>query len=143
MIRPIKADDMADMVRARALLQGSSLPVDGIDAESVRLFVLEEAEVVGLVAYEAYLPYALLRSLVLASSWRGQGKGRLLLDFVLAEAKNQGFKAAYGLSTTIPDWLLRLGFKEISRQDLPEQLYASKELQGACPASARVFVKYF
>jgi len=62
-----------------------------------------------------------------------------LLKFILNEVKVQGFLEAYALTTTIPNWLSRLGFEEISRQDLPEALNTSVQLKGACPASALVF----
>ncbi len=123
-----------------ALLHRSSLPLAGL--ERTRLWGLQASEgLVGVVGYEPCGAAALLRSLAVVLEAQGQGYGRALMDFVLAQVRADGFREAYGLTTTIPDWLLRLGFTETARSDLPEALYASEELRGACPVSARVFVK--
>lgn len=129
-----------DLPAIRQLLEAARLPVEGL--ADTRLFVLEETDhIVGVVGFESYPPYVLLRSLAVVPEVRGQGKGRWLLDAVLQQAKAAGHTAAYGLTTTIPDWLSRLGLEEISRADLPAELAASAELRGACPASGRVFTK--
>ena len=122
-----------------SLLQGARLPVIGLDHVE-HLFILEsDGYVLGAVGFEAYPPYALLRSLIVAPQVQGQGHGRRLLKFILNEVKTQEFIEAYALTTTIPNWLSRLGFEKISRLDLPEALHGSVQLLGACPASALVF----
>ena len=127
-----------DRDTVRGLLIASALPTAGL--RSTRLFVLIKHDaVVGAVGYEDYAPYALLRSLVVAPEVRDQGGGGELLETVLAEAKREGLQKVYALTTTIPEWLSRSGFVETTRSELPRALYASAELQGACPDTARVF----
>jgi N-acetylglutamate synthase-like GNAT family acetyltransferase len=122
------------------LLKEASLPVAGLAESYGHLYVLEaRGTVVGTVGYEAYPPNALLRSLVVAPAARGQGHGYQLLAFILEQARRDGIRDAYGLTTTIPDLLFRLGFDEIRRSDAPAALLASEEFRGACPASARLF----
>ena len=124
----------------KSLLQRARLPVVGLESHVEHLFILEsDGYVLGAVGFEAYAPYALLRSLIVDHKVQGQGHGRRLLKFILNEVKTQEFIEAYALTTTIPNWLSRLGFEEISRQDLPEDLHGSVQLLGACPASAPVF----
>ena len=135
----IRQAEAGKLQEVKSLLQEASLPTAGLD-DVEHLFVLEsDGYVLGAMGFEAYPPYALLRSLVVANQVQGQGHGRRLLKFILNEVKTQGFIETYALTTTIPNWLSRLGFEEISRPDLPEALQASEQLLGACPASALVF----
>ncbi len=132
----------ADRKPVEALLEEADLPTDGLDA--TELLILEEnGAAVGVIGFEPYGETALLRSLAVAPERRGGGLARSLLVRTFAMLQARGFTVAYGLTTTIPDLLLRLGFTEISRDALPETLGVSAQLQGsqACPASARVFTK--
>jgi amino-acid N-acetyltransferase len=133
----LRAADEGDLPAVAALLKKAGLPLAGL--ERATLFVLEQSgALLGVVGYERYGPYALLRSLAVAKEVRGEGHGRRLMQFILDETKRTGCTAVYGLTTTIPDWLLELGFDELTREALPAALSASAELRGACPASARV-----
>ncbi|GAA5338923.1 GNAT family N-acetyltransferase [Thermus antranikianii] len=139
MIRPLLPREWGT---ARALLQEANLPLEGLEA--ARLFLLEEeGHPLGLVGYEGYPPFALLRSLVVAKKFRGRGLGLRLLRFAINEVKSRGFKEAYALSQTISELLVREGFAEVPRQMAPPPLLASQEFQGACPASARLFRMVF
>jgi len=136
----IRQAGAGNLLEIKSLLQEARLPTAGLESHIEHLFVLESSRhVLGTVAFEAYPPYALLRSLVVAPQVQGQGHGRRLLKFILHEVKTQSFLEAYALTTTIPNWLKRLEFEEISRQHLPEALHASVEFKRACPASALVF----
>ncbi len=134
-----KATD-ADMPAVISLLEEISLQIDGIAEHRDHLYILEvQGAIIGAVGYEAYPPDALLRSLVVAPSVRGNGYGRQLISHILEQARIDGVRDAYALTTTIPDLLCRSGFDEISRSDAPEALSASEEFRGACPVSARLF----
>ncbi len=137
MVRPAGAGDVPE---AKRLLEAAGLPTAGLDDHLADLYVLEaDGDILGAVAFEAYPPWVLLRSLVVSEAARGQGHGRELMRFVLGLARRRGFCEAYALTTTIPDWLSRLGFEKIAREDLPAALGASAELQGACPITAKAF----
>jgi amino-acid N-acetyltransferase len=137
MIRQARAGDVPEVKR---LLESAGLPTAGLDDHLANLHLLEaDGVILGAAAFEAYPPCALLRSLVVSETARGLGRGRELMQFVLSLVKRRGFSEAYALTTTIPDWLPRLGFEEIGRADLPAALGASAGLQGACPVTARVF----
>jgi amino-acid N-acetyltransferase len=138
-LRPATGSELPAVV---GLLEAAGLPAAGLERHVETLFVLARGgSTVGAVGLEAYPSAALLRSLVVAPGTRGEGWGRRLAELVMEEARRRGFREAYALTNSIPDLLLRLGFEEVSRRELPEALLASKELQGACPASARVFRK--
>jgi len=138
--RPLLRDaTSSDLSAIRRLLQDAQLPLDGLD-DCARLWVLdEEGQVVGAVGFELHGQAALLRSLVVDSSWRGRGLGLQLVQNGVKMARQSGAKSIHGLTTTIPDLLARLGWTEVPRSKLPADLAASRELQGACPATARAF----
>jgi amino-acid N-acetyltransferase len=59
-----------------------------------------------------------------------------LVKTILERAAADGVEDVYLLTTTAADYFPRFGFTEASRSDAPEQLSASREFQGACPATA-------
>ena len=129
----------ADRPHVRRLLHDAGLPLDGLDGVA-DLFVAEDSgDVVGAIGFERHGALGLLRSLVVAPSQRGRGLGVALLAFGSARMQEEGLREAYGLTTTIPRLLLRLGWEEVPRASLPAGLNSSMELRGACPDSARAF----
>ena len=136
----IRAATEGDSVAVRELLDMSGLPLAGL--EHTHLWVSEANQAVtGVVGCERYGTFALLRSLAVVPEYRGRGLGEALLHYILTQLKTDGVTDAYGLTTTVPDRLLRLGFEETTRAALPGDLARSEQLQGACPASARAFHK--
>ena len=138
----IRIADKNDYLKIEKILLESNLPIAGIKDPNCKLFALEiEQEIVGTIGYELYGKIALLRSLAVVPSQRGQGRAKELFEFTTKHLKEKNIKTVYGLTLTIPEWLLKLGFKEIKREDISNELFASAELQGACPDSARAFTK--
>ena len=130
----------ADLPAVRRLLSSAKLPLEGLDDHRERLWVWDQdGAVVGAIAYEAYGDKGLLRSLVVDPTQRGAGLGGALLHAGLDQMRRSGLRDAYGLTTTIPDWLARLGWSEVPKDTLPPQLHQSMELRGACPDTARAF----
>jgi amino-acid N-acetyltransferase len=124
------------------LLAAANLPLAGWDARDVaRWGVRERGRLVGVIALERHGAHGLLRSLAVAPEARGRGFSHALVAHALREAAALGLRDVAGLTTTIPDLLPRWGFVEVARAELPAALSASPELQGACPASARAFVR--
>lgn len=137
MLRSAKPEDRAAVAK---LLRAASLPTDGLMTDVDHLFVVEEqGRIMGAIGFEGFGSDALLRSLVVDPSMRGRGHGAALMKAALNQAQKLGFTTLYGLTTTIPDWLAKLGFQEIRKSDIPEPVHMSMELRGACPESARVF----
>ena len=146
-IKPAIRDALpTDRHATEILLQKAELPTEGLG--HTELLVLEEGgAVVGVVGFELYGDAALLRSLTLKPKWRGLGLSRALLVAVFDRMRDRGrgVTKVYGLTTTIPDLLLKLGFTEIRRSELPGAFADSAQLEGpqACPSTARVFQLFF
>ncbi len=138
-LRPASGDDLAAISR---LLTDAKLPLDGV-AQALADFVVAEASgaVIGVAGLERCEANALLRSVAVAEAWRSRGIGRALIESVIAGAGSRGSRALYLLTTTAERYFPGFGFREITRDDVPNDVRATAEFQGACPASAVVMVR--
>ena len=136
-----------DEEAVNALLTRASLPLDGV-REALPCFVVAEdaGEIVGVAGVEACGAtgeHSLLRSVAVVPQWRNRGLGRILVTRAIAEAEARGAKALYLLTTTAEAYFPSFGFSVTSRDTVPDDVRATKEFQGACPASATVMALAF
>ena len=133
----IRAADESDLPAVRRLLESQHLPLDGIDEHVSTMVVATHANaVVGAAAVELYADGALLRSVVVDSGVQGQGLGHRLTEAALSIAQHGGLHTAFLLTTTAERFFPKLGFEQITRDEVPTSVQASVEFQSACPASA-------
>lgn len=131
-----------DLVAVRRLLESQQLPLDDVDTHVETMVVAKDGHtVVGAAAVELYTDGALLRSVVVSPSVRGQGLGHRLTEAALSLAKSRGVDTAFLLTTTAERFFPKLGFEQIARDAVPASVQASVEFQSACPASATVMRK--
>jgi amino-acid N-acetyltransferase len=64
-----------------------------------------------------------IRSLAIAEGHQGKGFGSQLVEICLKEATSLGLKKIFTL-TYIPDFFVRLGFKEVEKSVLPHKIWA-------------------
>lgn len=126
----------ADWPAIAALLTQAELPLAGADEHlaDFTLAISDDGALAGLAGMEIYGDVALLRSVAVAE--RGQGLGQALVREVIAAAQARGIRQIALLTTTAAGFFPRFGFRPVERSDMPEALHASREFQGACPASA-------
>ncbi|AHG89794.1 GCN5-related N-acetyltransferase [Gemmatirosa kalamazoonensis] len=138
-LRTARPDDLPAVTR---LLQDSALPLDGV-AESLPGFVVAEAEgaLVGVAGLEVCCEHALLRSVAVDEAWRGHGIGRALVARVVSDAEARGIHALYLLTTTADRYFPSFGFRQIPRDEVPDDVRATAEFRSACPASATVMTR--
>jgi amino-acid N-acetyltransferase len=134
-----------DESAVNALLTASALPLDGVH-DALPCFVVAEegGEIVGVAGIEACGvtgEHALLRSVAVAPSWRNRGLGRVLVKRAIAEAEARGTRALYLLTTTADKYFPSFGFSVTARDAVPDDVRATAEFQGACPASATVMTR--
>lgn len=133
-----------DLPAVRDLLARSALPLDGADALLGHLVVArDERGIVGTAGLEMYPSGALLRSVAVEASARGQGIGQLVTDAALSLARDAGVGAVFLLTTTADGFFPRFGFARVERDEVPADIRASVEFVSACPASAVVMRKVF
>src|SRR5436190_2703853 len=133
----LRAARAGDLPAIERLLTKSQLPLAGV-AESLPGFVVAESDgtIVGTAALEVCCDNALLRSVAVAPEWRSRGLGRALVTRVIADAEARGLRALYLLTTTAEHYFPSLGFHQIARDEVPQEVRATGEFQGVCPASA-------
>ena len=135
MIRQAEPQDLAAVL---ALLSEAKLPVDGVAEHFHSFFVVDDGgRIVASAGLELHGDAALLRSLVVSPDVRDTGLGAALLRRALHEVHDRA-GGVYALTTTAEAYLSRFGFATVPRDSLPAQLFESRELQDACPATAAV-----
>jgi amino-acid N-acetyltransferase len=94
--------------------------------ETIRDFVIAEAEVGGLVGCAALHidneKIAELKSLAVAESMRGRGVGRALVERCMAEAAKLGLERVFCLTYQV-DFFAKLGFVKVDRSRLPDKVW--------------------
>lgn len=131
----------ADLPAILDLLSQHGLPHAGLaDHLGTALIARDGEAVVGSAALECYEDVALLRSMAVATTRRGQGLGQLLTSTALDRARQRGIHQIYLLTTTAESFFPRFGFSRITRDVVAPAVQVSAEFTGACPSSAIVMV---
>lgn len=130
-VRPAAAGDLAAV---RSLLTDAGLPLDGVD-EAFEHGVVAEAggAIEAAAAIEPYGTDGLLRSVVVAPSLRGTGRGRTLVAAAEGVARELGIRDLYLLTETAVAWFPRLGYEPLPRDGAPARIAASVEFTVSCP----------
>ncbi|UCF71678.1 MAG: GNAT family N-acetyltransferase [candidate division WOR-3 bacterium] len=131
-----------DKVRIERLLEEAQLPFVDIK-EHLDDFLVAECKnvIVGAVGIEIYGEVALLRSLVVAPSFKNCGVGRTLYEGIVAYAHLNGVRELFLLTTTASQLFKKLGFHKVVRSELPKLIQETNEFKSLCPASAVCMVK--
>jgi amino-acid N-acetyltransferase len=132
----------ADLPAIGALLEQFDLPCDGL-AERLPTTLVTHADgrVVGTAALELFGDVALLRSVAVDATLRGQGIGQQLTEAALGLARAQRIPDVYLLTETAATFFPRFGFQPIGRAEVAPTVQQSVEFVSACPASALVMVR--
>ena len=92
-------------------------------ATNIRSYVLakEGDKLVGYTALHIHSRrLAEIRSLIVDEAYRGQKVGQRMVQFTLEEAKNLGVEEDVLVLTYLPAFFLKLDFKEIDKEVIPE-----------------------
>lgn len=128
-----------DWPKIAALLATADLPLAGAEAHLSDFFLaFRDDALIGTAGLERYGDTALLRSVAVAPTERGQGLGQALVQKAIELASMLGLRQVVLLTTTAANFFPRFGFQPISRAEVPLAAQASVEFQEACPASATV-----
>ena len=95
-------------------------------------------ELVGSGGLEFYGDKALLRSLAVSQRMRSQSLGKQIVEDLIQQVKLKERKEIYLLTQTAYYFFLKLGFSEVPRDAVPEEIKSSTEFSQVCPTSARV-----
>jgi amino-acid N-acetyltransferase len=133
----IELVDTTKQLAVLDLLECCGLPEAGLsDHWATTLVARAGGTIVGSAALEMYDTAALLRSVAVDQTRRGQGLGQQLTQAALTLAKQQGVTEIYLLTETAADFFPRFGFQPIPRAQVAPAVQHSVEFTTACPASA-------
>ncbi|SAL06001.1 GCN5-related N-acetyltransferase [Caballeronia arationis] len=135
-MRAARSDDL-DAIKA--LLAENELPASDITAAALKDFAVAEdanGTLVGSVGLEKFATNALLRSLVVPKSARGNGLGRHLVAYAENVARADGIIELWLLTTTAAQFFQRVGYVVADRTTAPAQIQFSAQFATLCPASA-------
>lgn len=123
-------------------LTSAGLPVDDLMDEDRRFFhVGNDSETLGYGGYELHGQNALVRSLVIIQSRRGEGLGKVAVEAVLEQARLNGARRAYLLTTSAKSFFQRSRFCEIDRSTAPAAILQTRQASDLCPSSAALMVR--
>lgn len=124
-----------------SLLAASQLPQEGLsDYLQTALIARNGDQIIGSAALELYGTAALLRSVAVASDYRGQGLGQQLTRAAIDLAQSHKITQLYLLTETAADFFPKFGFRQIDRTQVSDQVKNSLEFTTLCPDSASVMV---
>jgi protein-tyrosine-phosphatase/N-acetylglutamate synthase-like GNAT family acetyltransferase len=139
LLRTATAEDAESI---RTLLERAGLPTSDLGSSRPEFIVAyEDAELIGAGALQRFDAIALLRSVAVASSRRGGGIGRLIVQELERLARGTNVTELVLLTQTAQAFFERQGYRAIERQNVPEAVQASKEFGSLCPASATCMSK--
>lgn len=129
--------DATDLDRVEALLAANDLPTSDVRTGSGRFYLARDGDtVVGAGGVDQYGSDALLRSVVIEESSRGEGYGTALCASLESRARGEGVEMLYLLTTTAAGFFERLGYESIPRESAPASVRSTTEFADLCPSSA-------
>jgi amino-acid N-acetyltransferase len=137
----VRTAQLADLASVERLLTSVDLTVAGVSEHLLRFLVAEDAgEIVACAGLEIYGPHALLRSVAVHPRNRNKGLGTFLVTRLVDQARRDGVRFVYLLTTTAEEYFRRLGFGPIGREDVDPALRQSAEFDERVCATARAMV---
>ncbi|MFL6579907.1 MAG: arsenic resistance N-acetyltransferase ArsN2 [Burkholderiales bacterium] len=126
-----------DWDAVKILLAQCGLPIAGAQEHFGDFLVAHDGTgIVGCAGLERYGPTALLRSVGVLKRRRGERLGYELVVRLVAAARAADVATLVLLTDTAQRYFRRFGFRTVPRKTLPDEIMASAEFHGACPASA-------
>lgn len=121
-----------------ALLEAAALDTSDLTAAKLRHFVIlrDGSAIVGTVGLEPFGDAALLRSLAVSETHRGEGLGVQLVQSIESYAGSLNVKTLYLLTTTADAFFSKLGYFPADRAKVPEQIASTPEFTTICPDSS-------
>lgn len=138
-LRPARPEERAAV---ESLLASNDLPTADLPDDLGWLRCLEaDGERVAVGGLEPCGDHALLRSVVVEPSARGEGHGRALCAALLEEAEREGFREVHLLTTTAAAFFEKLGFEAAPRESAPAAVRDTAEFDDLCPDAA-TYMRY-
>lgn len=126
------------------LLQSANLPTQDISPQHLQHFLVMRngSEIIGVAGVEQIGKFVgLVRSIAVREEYRSKGIATALYNAIEEHACSMGLREVFALTTTITDWLTRLGYERLNREDAPQELRQTAEFSELCPVSVVIMRK--
>jgi amino-acid N-acetyltransferase len=130
-----------DAPAVKALIRQCGLPVEDIDAVSGFLVARDGGAIAGTVGLERLGKVGLLRSLAVKQEERNHGLGRALCERALDNAKKEGLRAMYLLTTDAQPFFRKLEFSDSPRDSAPREIRSTAQFRTLCPDTATLMAR--
>jgi N-acetylglutamate synthase-like GNAT family acetyltransferase len=97
------------------------------------VMVTPTGEKAGFGGMEIYGKIGYIRSMVINKAMRGKGLGQMLAMLLITRAHMMGITSLYLLTHDKEDFFIKLGFKEMSREEAPGDVKSNAQFSGLCP----------
>lgn len=132
----IRRATVNDLAGIKELLIANGLPIVGVDMNVNHFIVADNSRIMGVIGAQYSETKALLRSFAVNSRQRKCGVGTALIKQVQTQLRIQNTEEVYLLTDTAQEYFKRLGFYEISRDQMPLLLLKESGLDQACPCTS-------
>jgi len=132
-----------DLKDIKKLLESVEIPSDEIDAEATTFFVMRDdsSRIIACIGLELFTDAALITSFAVDPTHLGDGLGATLVDKSLEEAMHAGSEAVYLCTAQAPELFQNIGFVNIDRDELPQEIRGSYVFKNDCPFVAAYMKK--
>jgi N-acetylglutamate synthase-like GNAT family acetyltransferase/2-polyprenyl-3-methyl-5-hydroxy-6-metoxy-1,4-benzoquinol methylase len=138
-IRTAKPSDFEAVV---GLLTSSGLPTEDLNPTLPNfLLAFSDEKLVGSAGVEVNGSYGLLRSVAVDSAFRNYKIARRLVNDLTKQARLQGVKEMYLITTTADGYFEKQGYERVTREYVPVEIGQSQQFSSVCPSSAIVMKK--
>lgn len=123
-----------------AALTAAHLPVEDLADPGRNFFAFSDASgaICGYGGYELPGDNALIRSLVVPETGRGQGVGSAMLAALLEKVAAAGAREAWLFTKHAAPFFGHRGFRARARYEVPPPVLATKQASSVCPITAVV-----
>lgn len=132
-IRPASASDFKATL---GLLRAAQLPTADISAEHLSFAAEKNGQILGVIGLESFSNIALLRSLVVSESARGDGIGPMLVSALESSCIGNGVTELWLLTIDAHAFFEKLGYSIIGREKAPTVIRTTQEFSSLCPGDA-------
>lgn len=130
-----------DREAIRQLLETNNLPYADLNQSPITFFVARNnGKILGCIGLEKYGNDGLLRSFAVDPEQQNKGIGKELYKNLLTYAVSNRIRTIHLLTNTARDYFGRIGYRLADRNLAPQQIAASTEFAGLCPASSTYMV---
>lgn len=132
-----------DEAALEMLLQASDLSTEDITPEMLEHFLVAHLDkaLIGCAGMDVLGEVALLRSVAVDEAHRGTGLGKRLVEAIEEQARKEGVRDLYLLTTTAEPFFAALGYRKLSRDAAPADIAGTEQFASLCPSSSSFMVK--